>query len=228
MPYTSEFTGPEIDARLAQVSALLEELLAARGGRSSLEARLAGMSAMGTPSVGGYVPGRYYDQSTTGASSGTQAYGAGRIEVSPFMVSRSLTIDQIGVQVTTASAGQARAVIYGTGPDGWPDARLFQSAGLIDTGVTGYRAVSEAYTFEPNRLYWVGVHTSAAPVLATLSSGATKPFGLASATATGGSAYATSLRQTVTFANGAPESWSFSSGHLQTGLTASIRMRAAA
>ena len=228
MPYQSEFTGAQIDERLAQVLPILEELVAARGGRSTLAARLLGMSEMGTPGVGGFVPGRFYDQATTGASSGTQAYGANRLEVSPFIVSRPLNIDQIGVQVTTANAGQGRMVIYGTGADGWPDARLFQSAGTIDTGATGYRFVAESFSFDPHRLYWIGVHTSAGPTLATLSAGATKPFGLASAIATGAAAYATSLRQTVTFANGAPANWGFAASHLQTGVTASIRMRAAA
>jgi hypothetical protein len=228
MPYTSEFTGPEIDARLNLALTVLEELVAARGGRSSLAARLEALTNIATPNPGGFVAGRYYDQSINSASAGTTTSGVNRCELTPFMVGRPFSFDQVGVHVSTAAAGQARIVIYDTGPDGWPNNRLFQSVGLMDTATpTGFKALNEAFTFEPNRLYWIGVHTSAAPVLTAVSQSGTRSYSLMSSTATGGSAYASVLRQTFTFADGCPATWTFSSGQLQTGLVASIRMRAA-
>ena len=227
MPYTSQFTGPEIDARLTQAQTNQAEIVAARGGRATLGERITNISNFTSPNAGGVIPGRFYDTAFGGASAGSLAGVAGRIDLMPFFTSFPFTFDQIGVNVSTAAAGnQGRVAIYGTTAAGWPGDRLFVGATALDMSGTGLRVHAQTFTFEPGRSYWMGYHASGTATVTALALSSMKNLGLMSGTSTGASAYATVCRQIIPFGDGPPATWVFNETHLISVAAASIRMRA--
>lgn len=172
-------------------------------------------------SVGGYVPGLYYDNQIFGVASTTLALGAGVLDVVPFMVWKDVSIDQIGVN-RTAGAGTAQIVIYSTNTStGWPETLLYKSATIANAA--GYMFASLSFTFLAGVTYWIGVHRSASLTISTVPTSCLPELGLVTAT---GTAYYATLRQTVTYGN-APQTWTFSPAQLTNSAGPSIRFRVA-
>lgn len=206
--------------------AIVAEIEAARGDRSSLALRLATISNFASPNAGGVVVGRYYDNAFQGANAGTGAGAANRVEMSPFYTSTRLRIDQLGVAVSTAVAGSLlRCCIYGSDADGWPDALLYEGDSDLSGATAAFVSHALDFTFDSGRQYWLGVRFSSTTTLRTIANGSMPNLGLA---ASNGSTYATMLRRTLAFATPLPESWGFVAGDLTAGNPASVRMRAAA
>ena len=173
--------------------------------------------------VGGYVAGNFYDQSRGAAAATTLAAAANRLDVMPFTVWKDLTIDQIGIAVSTGATGNANVVIYESDPTtGWPSNRIYVSANL-STASIAYVQVAYSYTFRKGVRYWIGVHTSAAPSLRSIPIANLHNLGIAGST---GTTYYSVLRQTVTFGS-SPATWTFASAQLTSSDGYSIRMRAA-
>lgn len=192
-----------------------------RGGAASTEDRLTCISNFVSPSLG-FVTGRFYDNSFHGSNTSTTANSTNRIDLAPFYVGTSLTIDQIGVAVATAvAASSVRLLIYSTGSNGWPDNKLYESAD-VDTSATGYKFASLSFTFSSDVPYWVGIHENGTATLRTVNLASALNLGLTSSSAT---TYATLLRKVVTYGS-APDPWGFASADLVTGSPPSIRMRA--
>jgi hypothetical protein len=173
----------------------------------------------------GIVVGNYYDNSVHGvASTVTLASVANRIHLTPFFTATKLRIDQLGIIVTTAAAGAARAVIYDSNSNGWPN-NLLLTVNQGDTGTTGWRGASCNFTFIAGKHYWLGFHTAAEPVVRAINSTSFLNLGLTANNATN---YFTMLQRIVTYSSGAPNPWAFVASDLATGTPPSIRMRAAA
>lgn len=219
--YNSKFTGAQIDA-------MFDELIEARNGRSALDLRIDTISNFASPNAGGYVAGRFYDQSFHAGTASTIAAATNRLDLSPFYTSQQFSFDQIGLSVSTAVAGAlGRIVIYSSTPEGWPDQRLFQSAEL-DLSTIGFKAASEGFTFDAGRQYWLGYLASAASVVHAVPTASLANLGLTTSTGAAATAYATVCRRIVPYADGAPLAWAFAASHLTASIAASIRMRAAA
>lgn len=202
--YQSQFSGPEVDASLRL-------------------ALLAGRFA--SPNAAPFVSGRFYDQAVQGLAGANIVQAAGQLNVVPFFVNQDVTMDQLGVSVLTPiAASQARVVIYGADAAGWPSERLFQGAVALDCSTTGYRFHNETFQFQAGQLYWIGVHSSSTQTLHGVAVGSLASLGLATPT---GTAYVTLLRQTVTFGDGAPTTWTFAAAQLTSASMASVRMRVA-
>ncbi len=72
-------------------------------------------AAMFASSIFGRISGQYCDNSFHGLASSTLAGAAGRIDLAPFFVAEDLSVDQIGVAVSTAVAGAlGKVVVYNT------------------------------------------------------------------------------------------------------------------
>jgi hypothetical protein len=171
---------------------------------------------------GGYVSGNFYDQSTGSVGSSTLASATNRLTVMPFAVWKDLTIDQIGIAISSGASGNANIVIYASDPTtGWPTSRIYVS-GNISTAAIGYASVNYDYTFRKGMRYWIGVHTSAAPTLRSIPLSNLQNLGLSGST---GTTYFSVLRQTVTFGS-SPATWTFASTQLTSADGYSIRMRA--
>ena len=76
------------------------------------------------------------------------ALTANRLHGMPIYISSPCTITKIGVEVNTASAGNARLGIYNMGSDGLPSGLLLD-AGTVSTGTTGEKEVAISQALFP-------------------------------------------------------------------------------
>lgn len=215
--------GPPGDTALAE--ALTAEIAEARGDRSSLNLRISTISNFASPNAGGIIPGQYYDNAFQGTGSATAAGSANRVEMAPFYTSQTLRIDQIGVAVSTASAGAfMKCFIYESGADGWPNELLYEGDTNLDVGTTGFKFHALDFTFDSGRQYWLGVRYSGAGTIRTINVSSAVNLGI---NGNAGSNYFTALRRTITYANPLPANWDFVNGDRAANVTPpSIRMRA--
>ena len=196
-----------------------------RGGAVDLNARLGTISNFASPNAGGVISNQYYDNSFQGTASSILVGIANTIMLAPYYTSQPLTISQIGVVVTTAVAASfVKIVIYATDANGWPDVLLYESSD-IDTSVATFQFESLTFTFDSGVQYWVGVRFSGIQRIRSINTSSAVNLGMTASTAT---SYATILRQSVTYANAAPNPWVFVNAHRITNVTPpSIRFRAA-
>ncbi len=117
------------------------------------------------PLAGAFIP-----NSQNATALGTQAAVANRNVIAPFVPAYGVTIDQMGVSVSTLLASNnAKCVIYDTDSNGRPTTILRES-GLISTGATGTPFASiTPITFTAGKTYWIGVRMSGTFTLRTLS-----------------------------------------------------------
>ncbi len=211
---------------LAQAIALRDEVIAARGDRASLGLRIDAIADISSPNAGGVVVGRYYDQALQASNGATSAGAADRVEMSPFITSQRLRIDQIGVAVSTAVAGSLmKCFIYASGANGWPDQLVYEAPTDLSGDATVYVAHSLDFSFDNGRKYWIGVRWTANTTIRAIPIASMGNLGLQSAAA---AAYNTQLRDTIAFATPMPAIWTFAEAQLATGNPPSIRMRAIA
>ncbi len=172
------------------------------------------------------ISGRYYDQSNIGTAYTTITGAAGRIDLSPICFPTSVAVDRLGVNVTTGVASAVgRVVIYSANAAGQPATRVFYGASDLDLSTTGAKEHTASFTFQSGVLYWIGFHHSSTATISALPANIIPSLGLTAANAT---SQVTSVRQTVTYASGAPLSFGFVAGHLTAGGTvSSIRFRVA-
>jgi hypothetical protein len=187
-------------------------------------AEVAIIGNFASPNAGGYVVGQYYDNSFHAAASGVIAGAANRAEMSPFFVSESLTIDQLGVAVSTSVAGSLlRCFIYGSNSQGWPDQLLYEGNDDLSGADGGYVAHTLDFSFNTGIQYWLGVRYSANTAVRGVGISSLANLGLAAAA---NIAYNTKLQRPITFADALPQSWAFQASDLTTGICPSIRFRA--
>ena len=193
-------------------------------------AQLSAVSAFAATNAGGIVPGRYYDNATTSVTNSNYTSAVNRVDMTPFITSRTLQVDQIGFAVATAgSAAYGRAFVYGCGADGWPSDLIFEGTDDLDLNSANFRGhtLASPITFEANRVYWVGWRFGVATtyaVLRGLNISSSPNLGLSAAT---NNTYCTVLRRTIPFATRLPATWGFVESDLTANIVPpSIRMRA--
>jgi hypothetical protein len=188
-------------------------------------AEVAIVSHFASPNAGGYVAGQYYDNAFQANASQTIAGVANRAEMSPFFVAESLTIDRLGVAVSTAVAGSLlRCFIYDSNSQGWPDQLLYEGGTDFSGAAGGYFAHELVFSFNTGIKYWLGIRFSSNTTVRGVGLGSLAQLGLQTA---GGTSYNTKILRTITFANALPQSWGFQASDLGTGVCPSIRFRAA-
>ena len=197
---------------------------------NSSYAQLSAVSTFATPIAGGIVPGRYYDNASSGTPNNTYTGNRDRADMALFVTSRRLTVDQIGFTVATAGSGAyGRAFIYGCGDNGWPSNLLYESGDLdlnTSNSFSG-ETLASPFTFDVNRIYWVGWRFGDATsyaVMRSVNSSNTPSLGLTSNSSVN---YCTVLRRNVYFLSPMPATWVFNENELFTSNAPSFRMRAA-
>jgi hypothetical protein len=102
-----------------------------------------------------------------------QAHVANRNTISPFVPGRTITIDQVGLSVSTAVASALfKIVIYASDANGRPTTILRQTA-TLDGGTTGTRfATITPLELTAGTLYWIGVRSSSTATIRSLAAGA--------------------------------------------------------
>lgn len=158
-----------------------------------------------------YIPpwattGAYVSHSLNALAPTTLLGASGRLDMVPFIPSRTITVDQISIEVTTggATGSQARVGIYSANSDGTPNALLTGQGTLLDVATTtGARtsAVSPSLTLSAGVLYWLAVMHSNNAQLRAFAVGALLPLTTAQNAPT---AIETLRRATVAFASGLP------------------------
>lgn len=117
------------------------------------------------------------------ALSTATAGAAGRMDLLPLSVSKSVTVDRLEVDVTTAvTSSTFRLAVYDSKADGTPNTALVATSGLNGAVVAnGVGQVISPLTLTPGVEYWVAILSSAsigyrvypvAALLALPSSGA--------------------------------------------------------
>ena len=192
-------------------------------------AQLSAVSTFAAPNAGGIVPGRYYDNATTSVTNSNYTSAVNRVDMTPFITSRTLQVDQIGFAVVTAgSAAYGRAFVYETGADGWPSNLIFEGDDDLDLNSLNFRGhtLASPITFEANKVYWVGWRFGAATTYAALRGlniSSAPNLGLA---ASNSNSYLSVLRRTIPFATRLPATWGFVESDMAASVAPSIRMRA--
>jgi len=190
---------------------------------AQLDDTLRTIHALTLPAYGvGAVSGSYVDQGIAAANSGTLATAANRFDVFPMVPYGDVTIDIIGVAVSTAVASAlVKIVVYDSNALGMPGELLFEGTNL-DAGSTGYKSSAFSHTFKAGRVYWLGVRSSSTATLRTVAAGASIPLAVAS---NAGTNYATVLRGTLTYANAAPDPFVATGFAVTATGVPSVRMR---
>jgi hypothetical protein len=160
-----------------------------------------------SPLITTYIPGQIYDNSFHAPGTGALAGVADRCDMGPFFTATPLTIDQIGVAVSTAVAGSnLKVVVYGSGADGWPD-QLIHETGNLSGATAGYVSENVTLSFAPATVYWFGVRSSATAAYRVLA--LTNSVNLGLSGGGNGTTYNAILRRSIPFANAAPSNWNF-------------------
>jgi hypothetical protein len=200
-----------------------------RGGAANLADRLSTISNFASPNTGGYVSGFYYDNSFSGAATGTLTGSAGRIDLSPFYTNVSLVVDRMGVATSTGSAGTAgKVLIYTANPTtDWPHQLVYEGPSL-NFGTSGMiEDTAPNFTFLNGVHYWVGLWWSSTTSIRSIPVTSCRNIGL---NGSNGTNYFTVVRNTITYnaaAGSAPTTWTFASSQLTANVTPiSVRFRA--
>lgn len=151
----------------------------------------------------GLAAGEYITAALNGLAPGTGPTAAGRLEFMPFRPGKTITVDNMVIDVTTAvAASQARIGIYSSLASGLPGALLTGQGTLLDCASTGSKAsaIAGGLLLQAGTLYWLAVHGSSTQTFRALPIGALMPLPIAQTS----TAHNTQRRATATFANGLP------------------------
>jgi len=184
--------------------------------------------ATGLPGVG-FMPmvpaaGLFIANGSGALALGTQAQVANRTVIAPFIPSLTVTVDQLGVSISTLIASALfKVVIYAADANGRPST-ILRETGTIDAGSTGTKfAGITSLTLSAGTRYWIGIRSSSTSTLRTLgltSSPLLTYTNAATPVAQG------ALIKTETFASAATD-WSYASGQHSNALVPLVLMRVA-
>ena len=229
-PSAHQHTIGDVSGLQAALTTATDTLVTLQAEIAEARAHLSAVSAFAAPNAGGIVPGRYYDNATTSVANSNYTSGIDRVDMTPFIASRPLSVDQIGFAVVTAgSAAYGRAFVYECGADGWPADLLFEGDDDLDLNSVNFRGhtLASPITFEANKVYWVGWRFGAATTYAALRGlnvSSAPNLGLA---ASSNNTYCSVLRRSIPFATRMPATWGFVGSDLTANIVPpSIRMRA--
>lgn len=131
----------------------------------AIEAIEAELGAWGRNVFAGPVlrSGRYYFGHMTGGNTGGATFDTTRPVFGLFIARRAVTLDRIGISVTTAAASTvARLGIYRDDGTGFPGALLLD-AGEVDVSTTGGKEIIISQAITPGA-YWLTMMTNGSTV----------------------------------------------------------------
>jgi hypothetical protein len=179
-----------------------------------------GLQAFMRPAAGVFIA-----NSANAIGLNAQAQVGNRTIIAPFVSSRALTIDQLGISVSAFVAGaNFKCVVYSADADGRPAAILRETANISGDTPNATRFASiTPLSLAAGATYWLGLRSSSTATVRTLGVGATAVLSYTNA--------ATPVAQgalvaTQTFADPAAD-WTYASGQHSNALVPLILMRAA-
>lgn len=138
-------------------------LQAALDGKQGLGMR-PGLGSLFKPAAALWVP-----NSWNGLALGTGAQAANRHIIAPFVPSYAMTVDQVGVSVSTLLAGaNCKVTIFDSDADGRPTTLLRESGDLSAASAATVTGAITSIALAAGKLYWIGVRSSGTQTLRTL------------------------------------------------------------
>lgn len=153
-----------------------------KGGQATVKARLD-LAAL-SMSTWRYWPSAGYISNARGTGNMTSSASSMTADVTyflPWWCSQTVTLDRIGIEVTTAQAtSHVRVGLYGSGTAGIPGS-LVATLGVVDSATTGIKELTISQSVTAGTLYWVAVQNEITGlVLRGLSQSEQSPFHLSS------------------------------------------------
>ena len=109
-----------------------------------------------------------YEAWFTSPKAGTALAGtaltANRIYAMPFICPKAITLDRIGIYVSTLSTTTARLGIYADNGNCYPGTLLLD-AGTVDVTATGAKTITINQVLAANTLYWLVIVCAATPAI---------------------------------------------------------------
>jgi hypothetical protein len=174
--------------------------------------------AGGSPNLDGYsqmapAAGLFIANSANATALSTAAQVADRMVIAPFVSAYSMTIDQLGVSVSTLLAGaNAKCVIYAADSNGRPTTLLRETPDISAAAAATVFGTITSLTLTAGATYWIGVRTSGTFTLRTLGAAALPALDYTNAATP---ASRQTLTRTLTYATAAND-WTYSSSHHST------------
>jgi hypothetical protein len=106
----------------------------------------------------------WFTSPRAGTALAGSALTAARMYAMPFIAPKAITIDQIGVYVSTLSTTTARLGIYADNGNCYPGALLLD-AGTIDVTGVGAKKIAINQALSANTLYWLVIVCAATPAI---------------------------------------------------------------
>ncbi len=168
--------------------------------------------------------GLFLSNNANATALGTQAQVANRTVIAPFVPAYGVTIDQLGVSVSTfLASANCKCVIYDSDSNGRPTTILRETAN-IDAGTNGTKlSAITTLALTAGHTYWIGVRSSGTQTVRTLAVGALPALDYTNAATP---AARQVLIKTETFANAAAD-WTYASSQHSTALMPLVLMRVA-
>lgn len=146
----------------------------------SWEASPASQLRTSIPQVLAEEVGRWYVFNRQGLNSGahatTHSTGSNRIDLWPWIPQVDMTIQQVGVVVTTAqTSSHIKVLIYSSTPGTNLPADLVYESDALDTATTGAKASTAVWEFSAQTLYWVGIVADTASIAISTPANASTP-----------------------------------------------------
>ncbi len=192
------------------------------GLQAALDAKLPNRSGHSpfAPVAGLFVP-----NAANATALGTQAQVADRTIIAPFVPAYGMTIDQLGISVSTLlAASNCKGVIFDTDANGRPTTLLRETANISSAAnATVFSTAFTPLVLVAGKTYWIGVRASGIQTLRTLAVGALPALDYTNAATP---AARQVLIRTETFATGAT-AWSYASSQHSTALMPLVLMRVA-
>jgi hypothetical protein len=117
----------------------------------------------------------WYTFPGTGTTGGTLALVANTLYAIPFVCPKAITLDRIGINVTTLKAGLSRLGIYADagGVRTCYPGTLLLDAGTVDTTTAGVKSITINQALTSNTLYWLVIVPNVAPTITGIASAST-------------------------------------------------------
>lgn len=105
------------------------------------------------------ISGRRISNALTSSSVGNQ-FTTSRLCLYPFFPANTFTISEILMSCNILGAGSLCRLLIYSDNNGFPDAKLYESADL-NLSTTGFKIAMTTFTFNAGTTYWLGFHGGA-------------------------------------------------------------------
>jgi hypothetical protein len=168
--------------------------------------------------------GEFIGNGLNATALGTQIQVANRTVLAPWVPGYDVTIDQLGVSVSTGvAATNVKAIIYASDANGRPDAVIIETANISSAANATVMSTIASTALTAGTTYWVGIRSSGTATVRTLGVGSAPAVTYTTAATP---LIESALVKTETFANAAA-AWGYVASQHSNALIPLVLMRVA-